>query len=85
MYDSKESVTWCCVRTSRPSVHSLYLRLAFPLTNSDFVQINRAIGSVSYPFHCCIGHNNELAINKLIICNHIEEYNEPKYLLVNQY
>ena len=85
MYDSKESVTWCCVRTSRPSVYSLYLRLAFPLTNSDSVQINRAVGSVSCPFHCCIEHDNELAINKLIICNHIEEYNEPKYLPVNQY
>ena len=85
MYDSKESVTWCYVMTSRPSVYSLYLCLTFPLTNSDSVQINRAVGSVSYPFHCCIEHDNELAINKLIICNHIEEYNEPKYLPVNQY
>ena len=33
MYDSKASVTWCYVRTSRLSVYSLYLRHAFPLTN----------------------------------------------------
>ena len=85
MYDSKESVTWCCVRTSRLSMYSLYLCLAFPLTNSDSVQINRAIGSVSCPFYYCVEHDNELAINKLIICNHIEEYNEPKYLPVNSY
>ena len=32
-----------------------------------------------------IEHDNELAINKLIICNHIEEFNELKYLPVNQY
>ena len=85
MYDSKECVTWCCVRTSRPSVYSLYLRLVFPLTNSASVQIYRVVGNVSCPFHCCIEHDNELTINKLIICNYIEEYNEPKYLPVNQY
>ena len=84
MYDSKESVTWCCVRTSRPSVYSLYLRHAFPLTNADSVQIYGAVGSVSYPFHRCIEHDNELATNNLIISS-LEEYNEPKYLPVNHY
>ena len=85
MYDSKESVTWCCVRTSRPSVYSLYLRHAFSLTNCAFVQIYRAIGSVSCLFHYCIEHDNELAINNFIICNYLEEYSEPKYLPVNEY
>ena len=85
MYDSKESVTWCCVRTSRQSVYSLYLRLAFSLTNYASVQIYRVVGSVSYPFHCCIEHDNELAINNFIICNCLEEYSEPKYLPVNHY
>ena len=85
MYDSKESVTWCYVRMSRPSVYSLYLCLAFPLTNSASVQIYRAVGSVSYPFHYCIEHDNELSSNNLIICNCLEEYSEPKYLPVNQY
>ena len=84
MYDSKDSITWCCVRTSRLSVYSLYLRLVFPLTNYACVQIYRAVGSVSCPFQCCIEHDNELAINNLIICNCLEEYGEPKYLPVNQ-
>ena len=84
MYDSKESITWCCVSTLTQSVYSLYLRLASPLTNSTCVQIYRAIGSVSYPFQCCIEHDNELAINNFIICNCLEEYSEPKYLPVNQ-
>jgi hypothetical protein len=84
MYDSNQSVTWCCVRTSRQSVYSLYLRLAFHLTNSACVQIYRAIGSVSCPFQCYIEHDNELAINNSIICNCLEEYSEQKYLLVNQ-
>ena len=83
MYDTKESITWFYAKMSKQSVYSLYLRLAFPLTNSASVQIYRAVGSVSYPFHCYIEHDNELAINKLIICNHIKEYNEPKYLSVN--
>jgi hypothetical protein len=84
-YDSIESVTWCCVRTSRPFVYSLYLRHAFPLTNCASVQIYRAVGGVSCPFHCCIEHDNELATNNLIISNCLEEYNEPKYLPVNHY
>ena len=83
MYDSKESVTWCYIMTSRQSVY-LYLRLAFPLTNFACVQIYRVVGSVSCPFQCCIEHDNELAINNFIICNCLEEYSEPKYLPVNQ-
>ena len=84
MYDSKESVTWCYVRTWRQSVYSLYLRLVFPLTNSAYVQIYRAVGSVSYLFQCCIEHDNELAINNFIICNCLKKYSEPKYLQGNQ-
>ena len=80
MYDSKESVTWYCVRTSRQSVYLLNLRLAFPLTNSACVQIYRVVGSVSCPFQCCIEHGNELAINNLNICNCLKEYSELKYL-----
>ena len=80
MYNTKESITWCYVRTSRQSVYSLYLRLAFPLTHSASFSIYRAVGSISYPFECCIEHDNELANHNFMICNSFKVTSEPKYL-----
>ena len=64
-------------------MYSLYLRRGFPRTNSASFQIYRAVGSVSWPFQCCIEHDNELANHKFMICNSLELTSEPEYLQAN--
>ena len=83
MYVTKESVTWCYVKTLSKSMYFMYLRRRFHLINSTSFQRYIAVGSVSWWFHSCIDHENVLANHNFIICNSFKVNREPKYLHAN--